>query len=269
MANPQPEDGHVDIANQIADKFCSSRISGEEWQVLWVILRKTYGWHKKEDHIGLGQFAEMTGMTRQHSLRALKKLENKKIIAVTKNGNTGVNLYRFIKNFDLWLLLPKKDTVLPFLVEGVTKNGVRVLPKMVHTKETTQKKITKETGCLLIEIPDWIPQDTWSDFMAMRKEKKEPLTEISAKRIIAKLYKLKNLGQSPVEILDESISNGWKGVFPLKQGGNNGTYKGRMGNDSAGSRIPEWRDETPQRTDSDERAARQALARINKQLGSH
>ncbi len=52
-------------------------------------------------------------------------------------------------------------------------------------------------------------------------------------------------------------------------GGNNRNYKGRMGNDTPGSRIPEWKDETPQRTDSDERAARQALARINKQLGSH
>ena len=44
MANPQPDKGHIDIANTIADKFCSYRLSGQEWQMVWVILRKTWGW---------------------------------------------------------------------------------------------------------------------------------------------------------------------------------------------------------------------------------
>jgi phage replication O-like protein O len=145
MANPQPEDGHVDIANEIAEKFCAFRLSGEEWQVLWVVIRKTYGWHKKVDAISLGQFSSLTGMTRQHCHRSLKKLESKGLISVAKIGNSSINSYSIIKNFDRWQVLPKLATVLPKLVVGVAKIGSQVLPKKGNTKETIQKKITKET----------------------------------------------------------------------------------------------------------------------------
>ena len=51
MANPQAENGHTDIANEIVEALARTRISGTETQLLWVIFRKTYGWHKKEDEI--------------------------------------------------------------------------------------------------------------------------------------------------------------------------------------------------------------------------
>ncbi len=79
MTNPQIEDGHIDIANLIAEQFCRYRISGEEWLVLWAILRKTYGWKKKQDRIALSQFALMTGLKRQTVSRALNKLSSKRL----------------------------------------------------------------------------------------------------------------------------------------------------------------------------------------------
>ena len=74
MANPQCENGHVDIANEIVEALARYRLSGEEWQVLLVVLRKTYGFHKKEDEIPLSQFEKMTGMYRANVVRAIKKL---------------------------------------------------------------------------------------------------------------------------------------------------------------------------------------------------
>ena len=184
-----------------------------------MILRKTYGWHKKEDHIGLGQFSEMTGLTRQHALRAIKKLEAKHVIAVTKNGNSGVNSYKFIKDFDKWRLLPKKDTLLPNLVGGVTKNGVGVLPKMVHTKENT-KENTKERPFIL---PEYIPKETWAAYMAVRVKKRAAKTTYALTLIIKELEKInKDYGQAPLEVLNKSIKNGWTDVYPLKEPMNNG-----------------------------------------------
>ena len=81
--NPQKENGHTGIANEIIEKFCSYRISGEEWMVLWVVLRKTYGWNKKEDFIPLTQFQIMTGLKRPNVIRAIKKLVSKKILVVS------------------------------------------------------------------------------------------------------------------------------------------------------------------------------------------
>jgi len=53
MANPQPEDGHIDIANEIAEKLARTQLSGTEHKIIWAIWRKTWGWHKKEDRISL------------------------------------------------------------------------------------------------------------------------------------------------------------------------------------------------------------------------
>lgn len=64
MINPQIENGYTKIATEIIEKFCYYRISGEEWLVLWVVLRKTYGWNKKEDKISLSQFADLTKLSR-------------------------------------------------------------------------------------------------------------------------------------------------------------------------------------------------------------
>ena len=85
MANPQVENGHIDLAHDIVEKFCTYRLSGEEWQVLWVILRKTYGWHKKKDKIALSQFKDMTTLTRSRVCLLLSKLVTRGVI---KKDNT-------------------------------------------------------------------------------------------------------------------------------------------------------------------------------------
>jgi len=62
----------------------------EKSRIIAVILRKTYGWNKKEDWISLSQFAKLTGIKRNNISRILKKLlEDKTII---RNGESyGIN----------------------------------------------------------------------------------------------------------------------------------------------------------------------------------
>ncbi len=146
MANPQIENGHVDIANDLVEALAKIRLSGEESQVLWSILRKTYGWHKKEDHISLSQFALMTGIKRQNVLRAITKLSSKKIIAVIKKDDSIINIYRIQKDFDNWQPLSKKITLSSIKITPVINIDNRVSSKMMHTKETiTKENIQKKT----------------------------------------------------------------------------------------------------------------------------
>ena len=107
MANPQLQDGHLELANAIVESLARIRISGTEWQLLWVILRKTYGWRKKSDAIPLTQFHAMTGLSKPHIIRALKKLLGKKIVVAGRNG-TGAATYGFNKDFEEWEPLPRK-----------------------------------------------------------------------------------------------------------------------------------------------------------------
>jgi phage replication O-like protein O len=132
MANPQAENGHTDVANEIMEALARQILSPDEWHCLIVILRKTWGWHKREDRISLSQFALMTGMRKPHICRALKKLFQRQII--TQTGNERINIYRFQKDFEKWIPLPKQVIV--------TRSGNKSLPKQGTTKETKQKKNT-------------------------------------------------------------------------------------------------------------------------------
>ena len=159
MANPQRENGHIDIANEIAEKLCSYRISGQEWQILWVILRKTWGWledtnnkgsaKKKMDMISLSQFTKMTGIDRRRCHYLLNELVEKNIIikAVTNIDTTKVIRYGFQKDYDKWKVSPKKtpvtniDTrVSPILTPVLSP----ILTPTKEKKETITKEIDDE-----------------------------------------------------------------------------------------------------------------------------
>jgi len=148
MANPQKENGHIDIANEIADKLCSYRLSGEEWQVLWVILRKTYGWQKKEDWISLSQFATLTLIKKPNIVRALKKLTDKNIVikkdnAVINTDNANGSYYAFNKDYDSWKPLSKKITLSKMIMPVIKKDNP-ALSKKIPTINNTTKDNNKE-----------------------------------------------------------------------------------------------------------------------------
>ncbi len=72
--------------------------------------------------------------------------------------------------------------------------------------------------------PDWLNTETWEAFLEMRKEKKAVPSEKAKVLLVKELEKLKIAGDDPTEVLNQSIMNGWKGVFALKkQGGKYGT----------------------------------------------
>lgn len=133
MANPQKENGYTAIANEILEKLCSYRISGEEHLILFSVFRKTYGFNKREDRISLSQFTEMTGLKKPTAQRAINKLVSKKIIIIKKD-NDG-NIYRFNKDFDQWIPLSKKITVIKKDNKRVIKNDNKGESKKRHTKD--------------------------------------------------------------------------------------------------------------------------------------
>lgn len=142
MASPQLENGYTSIANELYEAWAKIRIPGEARQVLDVIIRKTYGFHKKEDQISLSQFCLATGLKKPTVCKAIKKLVV--INLITKKGNKTGEIYSLNKDFNTWKPLPKKVT-LPKKVITVTQKANKSLPKKVHTKDIyTKETITKE-----------------------------------------------------------------------------------------------------------------------------
>jgi len=148
-ASPQAEDGHVDIANEIVEALAKRNLSAYESRILWVIFRKTYGWHKKTDQVSITQFEKATGLKRRHVHRTLSELVERKI--VTRIGNSRIVSYGFQKDYTKWKDITKRgNDVGKSRVSGqgykeiVTRIGNRSLPKGVHTKETNKRNIYVE-----------------------------------------------------------------------------------------------------------------------------
>jgi|GEM_PF-1693394 len=104
-ANPQLEDGYLMIANEIVDALMRFNFPAYHMRVLWAILRKTYGYKKKEDWIAQSQIIEMTGLKKQHISRTLKELVARNI--VTRSGYKTA----FNKDYQGWTGLPNRVTV--------------------------------------------------------------------------------------------------------------------------------------------------------------
>jgi hypothetical protein len=69
-----------------------------------------------------------------------------------------------------------------------------------------------------LEVPDWIPAEPWSEFVAMRRAKgsRNPFTVGAAKGIIAKLEGFRAEGHDLAEVLGQSTRAGWSDVFEPK-----------------------------------------------------
>ena len=119
MVSPQLENGYIRISTEVWQALCKIRIPGEARQVLDVIIRKTWGWNKKEDRISLSQFTDATGLKSDKVIRARAKLDTMNLISFKGNGTN--TTYRFNKHFNTWNPLPKKETI--------SQKGNRHIPK--------------------------------------------------------------------------------------------------------------------------------------------
>ena len=109
-------------------------------------------------------------------------------------------------------------TTIPVTETPIPVTGIR------QSKVKKESKVNKgiSTGS---NFPDWIDTETWEAFIAMRKKIKAPPTERAVQLLVKDLEKYKVDGDDPNEVINQSIKNGWKGLFPLNSNGNgrNGT----------------------------------------------
>lgn len=229
MANPQKEnghpdiykDGHIDIAHPLAKKWRSYRLSGEEWQILWVIMGKTWGWHKAWDNISIKRFYTETGIKKPNIIRAINKLIIKKIVIKSDNkDNKKLSRYHINSHFEQWSNVIKKDNdknvinkdnkTLSIKITGVINNDNEktsnllpdkdlLMPKETLTKENTQKK----GNVVLVETVD--------KSIELKKEMLDLVSGCFKEDFLNKLFK-----QYPVEKIEKYFEE-----LKYKEGVNN------------------------------------------------
>ena len=67
-----------------------------------------------------------------------------------------------------------------------------------------------------VELPDWIPLEHWTSFLAMRTKIRKPATARAQRMLIGKLSELKDQGYNPMQVIAQAELNCWKSFFPPK-----------------------------------------------------
>lgn len=149
MANPQTENGHTQIANEILEALARIYLPPNQWQVLLCVIRKTYGFKKKTDWIANSQICEATGLVKSTVSRALIRLANQNIISRHKKA---VGLQKDWErwkvsrtdNFEAKVSSSANSEKLAALLSKVSNPANKKLAAQLTTKETTKETNTKE-----------------------------------------------------------------------------------------------------------------------------
>lgn len=146
---PQLEGGFIQIAsgdeqNDILVALVKANLNATEYQAALLVIRKTWGYKKKEDWISLTQFEKYTTKSHSTVVESLNSLVRKNIL-VRKTIQGVRSSYQFNKDFNTWKLLVRKSGLVRKTVPTSTENRPQLVRKTVHTKDILTKEIyTKE-----------------------------------------------------------------------------------------------------------------------------
>lgn len=105
------------------------------------------------------------------------------------------------------------------LGSGEVRNEVPTNYPLELSKELSIKSNKKAAPAAPV-LPDWLPRDSWDEWVEYRASIKAALTPKAAQLSIKKLAKLYAEGHDPVAVIDQSIFSGkWTDLYPIKADG--------------------------------------------------
>jgi len=196
-ASPQVEDGHVRIANELLDAFLSFPFSARQQKIVMAVIRKTYGYNKTEDEIGLTQFVKLTGISMKHVSTVISELVEMNVLFVSQG--IYARSIKLNKDYTMWSSPKNGEASLKRVSlkkgEGSPQNGDKGLPNLGNTidkpKDNT-KDSTADKKQSAISLKSWLQKIKDSGEQAIRDD--DPIFDFAAK----------------IGITDEMLSLCWK-----------------------------------------------------------
>ena len=103
QVNPQRENGHRRISNEVFKALVATKMSGAIYQVILAVIDRTWGYDKPYGYISFAQFKSATTLSQQSISKAVQNAEKARIIVVERDGTGKGNKYLFNKHWDTWL----------------------------------------------------------------------------------------------------------------------------------------------------------------------
>jgi phage replication O-like protein O len=227
------DDGFTRIANELLEAVMHAGLSQHQLLVFMAVMRKTYGFNKKSDWVSNEQISVLTGIL-PHKCSAAKSALVKRGILTQTGRVIGIN-----KAVSEWSSLPVKGTEKKPYLKKVTlpESGKKSLPELGNAyypnQVNTKDKHTKDNkdninnppkspravsfDVSAVQLPDWLSAEIWSSWVAYRRDLKKPIkSQQTVTQAINLLDRCRLNGYSPEEIINQSIANGWQGLFEPK-----------------------------------------------------
>lgn len=97
------EKNFTKIPNDILENLARMELSGGQYRVLLIIIRNTYGFHRKGHDFGIGFLQKATGLSEKHTKRVVNELIKMKILIVLKEpGFNNSRRMGINENFAEW-----------------------------------------------------------------------------------------------------------------------------------------------------------------------
>lgn len=227
------DDGFTRIANELLEAVMHAGLSQHQLLVFMAVMRKTYGFNKKSDWVSNEQLSELTGIL-PHKCSAAKSVLVKRGILTQTGRVIGIN-----KAVSEWSSLPvkgkekkpylKKVTLPESGKKSLPESGNAYYPNQVNTKDKHTKDNKDNINnppkspravsfdASAVQLPDWLSAEIWSSWVAYRRDLKKPIkSQQTVTQAINLLDRCRLNGYSPDEIINQSIANGWQGLFEPK-----------------------------------------------------
>lgn len=100
----------------------------------------------------------------------------------------------------------------PNLGDGTSKEPIK------EPVRNQKKRAKRDFDPLTVELPDWLPAETWAMWVRNRAEARKPLTVDAVRLQLRKLGTLRDAGHDPVLVIERAVESDWQGLFPAKDG---------------------------------------------------
>lgn len=240
------ENGFTRVANELTDALMRNEVglSGREFQLVHAIISKTYRYHKAMDWISSSQLSELTGID-VTNVGKVKSSLFKKNVLIKDGQKIGINT-----TVSSWIRLEKSQKRLAKNKSNSTREksnptsdqsnstrtpvesdphnkkdnntkdyytkdnaSVAALPKKSPPKKS---KLDAQSEVLNLALPECLSFDLWAELVAHRKEIKKPFTVRAANMQLKSLAAWHAKGHDIEAIIQNSISNGYQGLFEPK-----------------------------------------------------
>jgi phage replication O-like protein O len=218
--------GFTRMDNDLYEALIGADLSGRELRVALAIHRQTAGYNVEHARVAASVVAEMSGIRREHVSRMISELLRQCVLYRVGGSKGALGIapsseWKIGSKDQPQLSTPKKalcavsgTSLVPFPAHYKDRNTNTTSDEVVGNPAAKPKRERKPAfGKLqiLANNPHQVPDQLITDWLALRKTKRAPVSQTVWDSLNAELTKCAALGITAVDAMTEALTAGWQG----------------------------------------------------------